>query len=97
MSITLQMDHTGNFSDATFTFQGSTERQNTIYLHEAGGGGLYASTFARNDEFVLTASGLPGGQHSFALRTSNDNGKTFSEWFQLLNLNVGYSEKGTKG
>ncbi|WP_146039817.1 MULTISPECIES: hypothetical protein [unclassified Pseudomonas] len=97
MSITLDMAYTGNFSDGVFTFTGTTEAQKTIYLHQTDAGGEYARAFTRNGDFVLTASGLPGGQHDFSLRTSSDNGQTFSEWFQLRNLNVAYSEKGKNG
>ncbi|MHC8329436.1 hypothetical protein [Pseudomonas sp. LB1P83] len=97
MTITIDMSYTGNFSDGVFTFSGRTERQKHVYLHAAGEGGEYARVFTRNGDFVLTASGLPGKQYNFALRTSDEIGKNFSEWFEIHNLNVAYSKKGEEG
>ncbi|QAY83800.1 hypothetical protein [Pseudomonas arsenicoxydans] len=97
MTISIDMSRTGNFSDAEFTITGSTEKQTTVYLHEPGSGEQYATVLTRNGDFVFTLDGLKAGQHSFAIRTSVDNGQTFSAWVQLLNMNVGYSEKGENG
>ncbi|MGL6243066.1 hypothetical protein [Pseudomonas sp.] len=97
MTISIDMSRTGNYADGEYTVTGSTERQTTVYLHEAGRGGEYARVFTRNGDFAFTINGLPGDQHSLAIRTSGDNGQTFSQWFQLLNLTVAYSEKGQQG